>query len=302
MGRPHVALIGSTGYLGQEIVPIFANAANEGQFASFRIFASSASKADALTSLASEKVKVVEVDYSVKETLEGALRGVDVLVSALGIGGTEVVEKNLIHAAVAAGVKVYFPSEWGSDLEISPYSSPLLDRKTQHVEEAREAGLKTVIFVIGLFSELILSPVFGFWTPPNTLNIPDVGSHRVAFTSKNHIVQYALRAVILAFQDPKNFPDKIRVWDEDGTWDEYAVAIERALGTTIDRNYIPRDQLKKDFETQPTIGALANLLTADDLYDYTENHNELLNPGEKYFKRQSIAEHLKESRRSAAPH
>ena len=156
----------------------------------------------------------------------------------------------VIVLAVAAGVKVYFPSEWGSDLEISPYSSPLLDRKTKHVEEAREAGLKTVIFVIGLFSELILSPVFGtfwyhlimidpppppfptrceqendvlclciylgFWTPPNTLNIPDVGSHRVAFTSKNHIVQYALRAVILAFQDPKNFPDKIRVWDEDG--------------------------------------------------------------------------------------
>ena len=74
------------------------------------------------------------------------------------------------------------------------------------------------------------------------------------------------------------------------------MAIEKALGTTINRNYISKDQLKKDFETQPSIGALAKLLTADDLYDYTENHNELLNPGQKYFKRQSIAEHLKESR------
>jgi len=230
MSQPHVALIGSTGYLGQEIVPIFAKAANEGQFASFRIFASSKPKADALASLASEKVKIVTVDYAIKETLEEGLKGVDVLVSALGIGGTEVVEEHLIHAAVAAGVKVYFPSEWGSDLELSTYPSPLLDRKTKHVEDARKAGLKTVIFVIGLFSELILSPVFEFWTPPNTLNIPDAGHHRVAFTSKNHIVQYALRAVILAFQDPQTFPNKIRVWDEDGTLDEYAAAIEEASG------------------------------------------------------------------------
>jgi len=297
MGKPVVALVGSTGYLGQEIVPIFAKAANDGQLDSFKILAGSKPK-DTLTSLVSDKVTIVQVDYTVQESLENALKGVNVLVSALGVVGTEAAEDNLVRAAVAAGVKVYFPSEWGSDLEISPYPSPILGRKQKHVDQARDAGLKTIVFVIGLFSELILSPVFGFWTPPNILNIPDAGHHRVAFTSKNHIVQYALRAVILAFEDPTNFPDKIRVWDDDSTWDDYAKAIEESLGGSspiIHRNVIPKDQLKTNYDTQPSIAALAQLLTADDLYDYTlENHNELLNPGEKYFKRQSIAEHFKE--------
>ncbi len=156
----------------------------------------------------------------------------------------------VIILAVATGVKVYFPSEWGTDLEISPHTSPALARNIKHVEEAREAGLKTVVFVVGMFSDLILSPVFGmscftfmndrppsplsppfqkvrteiimdliylgFWVPPNTLNIPDSGHHRAAFTLKSHIVQYALRAVIVAFEDPANFPNKIRVWDDNG--------------------------------------------------------------------------------------
>ncbi len=55
----------------------------------------------------------------------------------------------------------------------------------------------------------------GFWTPPNTLNIPDAGHHKVAFTSKKHVVQYALQAVLLVFEDPAHFPNKIRVWDDN---------------------------------------------------------------------------------------
>jgi len=287
-------LLGSTGYVGQEIAPVFAKAADEGQFASFRILVGSPPK-DTLLSLASDNVTIVQVDYTTQASLEDALKGVDILVSALGLRGTEIVEKNVVHAAASAGVKVYFPSEWGSDLEISPYKSPLLDRKHKHIAEAREAGLKTVVFVVGLFSESILLPIFGFWTPPNTLNIPDAGHHKVAFTSKKHVVQYALQAVLLVFEDPAHFPNKIRVWDDNRTWDDYALEIESAVGSKINKNYLPRDQLEKDFEIQPGLGGLVKLLTAKDLYDYSENHNELLNPGEKHFKRQSIEENLKET-------
>jgi len=293
MGKPVVALVGSTGYVGQEIAPVFSKAVNDGHLASFKILVGSTPK-DTLTSLVSDKVTIIQIDYASQTSLENALKGVDVLVSALGIRGTDVAEKNLVHAAAAAGVKVYFPSEWGSDLEISSHKSPLIDRKIKHAEEAREAGLKTVVFAVGLFSESILSPIFSFWTPPNTLNIPEAGNHKVAFTSKKHVVQYALQAVILVFEDPVNFPDKIRVWDDNRTWDDYAPEIEEALGTKININYLSKDQLEKDFATQPSLGGLVKLLTANDLYDYSENQNELLNPGQKHFKRQSIAEHLKE--------
>jgi len=72
------------------------------------------------------------------------------------------------------------------------------------------------------------------------------------------------------------------------------------LGTAINRKYITRDQLQKNFDADPSIGALVNLVVADGLYDYSENDNELLNPGQKYFKRQTIAEQVKEATRAAA--
>ena len=89
--------LGSTGYVGQEIAPVFSNAVNDGQLASFKILVGSTPK-DTLTSLVSDKVTIVQIDYANQTSLENALKGVDILVSALGIRGTEVAEKNLVHA------------------------------------------------------------------------------------------------------------------------------------------------------------------------------------------------------------
>ncbi|KAF8333254.1 uncharacterized protein EI90DRAFT_646928 [Cantharellus anzutake] len=209
---------------------------------------------------------------------------------------TKVAQDNLLQAALASKVKVYFPSEWGVDLDISPYPFPALNVKTKHVEEARQAGLKTVVFVVGLFSELILAPIFGCWTAPNAVNIPDSGKRKGVFTCKKHIVQYALRAVILASQDPAKFPDKVRVWDDNRPWDEYVAELEQVLGRELVKNVIPKEQLVQDFATEPSFTGLGRLLTADGLTDYSDNHNELLNPGEKFFKRQTVGETLKEVR------
>ncbi|KAF8330864.1 uncharacterized protein EI90DRAFT_1105358 [Cantharellus anzutake] len=292
--KPVVALVGSTGYLGKSIVPVFAKAANEGQFAAFKILTSSTPK-DELKSAASDKVTIVQVDYASPASLESALEGVDVLVSALGASkSTEAAQKSLVQAAVASKVKVYFPSEWGTDLDVSPYPFPPLDAKTEHVEEARKAGLKTVVFVVGVFSDIILLPISGWFTAPNTVHIPDSGKNKAVFTAKKHIVQYALQAVILAAQDPAKFPDKVRVWDDNRSWDEYTAELEQVLGRELIKNVIPKEQLVQDFAAGPSIGGLGRLLAADGLTDYSDNHNELLNPGEKYFKRQTVGETLKE--------
>ncbi len=60
-----------------------------------------------------DQVKVVKTDYS-EDSLVEAFRGQDVVIST--IGGTAIGEQTtIVEAAVKAGVKRFFPSEFGSD-------------------------------------------------------------------------------------------------------------------------------------------------------------------------------------------
>ncbi|KAH9828600.1 NAD(P)-binding protein [Teratosphaeria destructans] len=59
--------------------------------------------------------KVVEIDYEDRTAVERALHGQDAVVSALGATAMGA-QETLIHASIAAGVKRFFPSEYGCDL------------------------------------------------------------------------------------------------------------------------------------------------------------------------------------------
>lgn len=59
------------------------------------------------------KVKVVDVDFASVESLESALAGQEVVISTVASSALES-QIILIDAAVAAGVKRFIPSEYGS--------------------------------------------------------------------------------------------------------------------------------------------------------------------------------------------
>lgn len=105
-----VALAGATGNLGPAILQALLDAGFE-----VTILSRHASTAvDALPK--HDNQKIVRVDYGNTEDLTAALQGIDVAVSTLASNAIES-QKPLIDAAVAAGVKRYLPSEFGSDLE-----------------------------------------------------------------------------------------------------------------------------------------------------------------------------------------
>lgn len=60
-------------------------------------------------------VKVIKADFASVESLTQALKGQDAVVSAVGTEGL-LGQKELIDGAIAAGVKLFIPSEFGSDL------------------------------------------------------------------------------------------------------------------------------------------------------------------------------------------
>jgi hypothetical protein len=61
-------------------------------------------------------VRTVTVDYNSGESLTAVLRGQDIVVSTVGTPGLQG-QILMIDAAVAAGVKRFLPSEFGSDLD-----------------------------------------------------------------------------------------------------------------------------------------------------------------------------------------
>jgi len=120
-------------------------------------------------------------------------------------------------------------------------------------------------------------------------------------SSKADVAQYAIRAASLAYADPVKFPSRIRVYSDNRTWNEYATIMEGVSGIKLTRKYIPLAELSAAYEASLPAGDLLkiiSLLAAEGVLDSDSapggSSNELLNPGERYFKPKTIDEYAKE--------
>lgn len=102
------------------------------------------------------------MDYTNVSTVTAALNGVDVVVSALGTRdeGITNVKATLLDALVAAKVKVYFPSEFGTNFyKFTNYKHPTFEAKEKHFLQAKERNLNPIRLLTGC----ILECTFGAW-------------------------------------------------------------------------------------------------------------------------------------------
>lgn len=111
-------------------------------------------------------VKLVEVDYGNLAALRTILEGQDVVISTLGdTAGAVAAQEVLILAAIAAGVRRFVPSEFGSDTENERVRSmPFFADKLKHRELLENAAainphFTYSIFVTGPFLDWGLSVV-----------------------------------------------------------------------------------------------------------------------------------------------
>ncbi|KAE8447858.1 hypothetical protein EG329_010087 [Mollisiaceae sp. DMI_Dod_QoI] len=102
----NVAVVGAAGALG---APILKAIVDSGKFSVTVVSRESS------TSTFPSSVKVVKADYNSVDSLTTALKGQDAVVSAVGNEGF-LAQTLLVDAAIAAGVKKFLPSEFGSDL------------------------------------------------------------------------------------------------------------------------------------------------------------------------------------------
>lgn len=109
-------------------------------------------------------MKIVKTDYS-PESLATAFKGQDAVISIVGTSGFADQAK-IIDAAVSAGVKRFFPSEFGSDTSNADVRAivPIFNGKRQVVDylKTKESGtFSWTALITGPFFDWVNDPLAG---------------------------------------------------------------------------------------------------------------------------------------------
>lgn len=123
---PSIALVGATGLVGGHLLTSFLDALASGKLSALRILTTGPIDAPRLAEAAAKSGVIVrKVDYADVGTLEMALSGIDIVVSAMGMGSRSSVESyetskaNLITAAARCGVKVSLWCSWRDEAALT---------------------------------------------------------------------------------------------------------------------------------------------------------------------------------------
>jgi uncharacterized protein YbjT (DUF2867 family) len=142
MSYQNIAIAGATGNLGPTIVQSLVDA-------NFNVtILSQSGKTSNLPSAA----KTIKVDYSSQDSLTNALKNQDVFISTIPQHDTQ---PALIDAAIAAGVKRFIPSEFGSNISGNAKTAalPVFKGKgiTQEYLKQKASEISYTLIVTGLF-------------------------------------------------------------------------------------------------------------------------------------------------------
>lgn len=144
-----VAIAGATGRLGPHVLNALVDAG-------FQVTVLTRSKKPGALDA---DVKVLEVDFTSMDSLAAALKGIDAVVST--IGGTAIDNQTiLIDAAIAAGVKRFIPSEYGTvttnpKVESYPLYSSMTKIRKYLQEKAAAGDLTWTVLACGCFLDFM---------------------------------------------------------------------------------------------------------------------------------------------------
>ncbi|CAI6339383.1 unnamed protein product [Periconia digitata] len=181
MSLKNVALIGASGNLGPAILSNLADA-------SFNVTIISR---EGSASTFPSNFKVVRADFSSHDSLVAAFKGQDVVIAAVASHALDQQPK-IVDAAIAAGVKRFVPSEFGSNT-IDPKLNelvPIFGPKLAAVDylKSKEDAISWTAFITGPFFDWGLKVgFFGIDGKTKTAKVVDGGKGRWSGTTLNTI-------------------------------------------------------------------------------------------------------------------
>lgn len=305
MTKKTVAVVGINGAIGKDLLEVLTSHKPEYFNYPIRAITRDISK----TNSPPEGVELKEASFNDPEALKKALDSVDVVIDLTSSG---VSSSPLIDAAVATGVKLYFPSEYGSSHSKSKYPNPY-KVKEQTVSYARDKGLKAVQLHSGFFADWELAnPAYsGVFPSQNLYRKIEGGDFQISLTFIRDIA-YSLSE--LAHLDPSQIPDEVFV-ESDSVTDNYIAELwEKYNSVKLTVENVSKNQIEKEAEeanskfdkdiVEDLMGFLVitRASSVDGSNDHSINgHNELVNPGEKNFKWTKVSNEAKRFMTGEAP-
>lgn len=181
-----VALAGASGYVGKA----FAKAFLDVNAFQLRILTRPESIESApLQELKSRGASLHAVNYEDEASIVKALEGVDVLVSTVAGSALVSAQVPLIKAAKAAGVKTFFPSEYGSVFE-DENPSPVIQGKKTVLKTAKEVGLPITALSNGGFPEYCFIPPLGYSFAEKKVTVWGDGNDKASWTTVRSVADW----------------------------------------------------------------------------------------------------------------
>jgi hypothetical protein len=306
MGRPVIAIVGSFGYVGSFLTPAFLDALISGRVKEVRILASSKALVEGEKGVALKDVgaTVVVVNFGRKETLVAALKGVDVVICAMGTGpGSVEARRLLLEAMVMTGVDVYFPSEWGTNhydtKRMGGLDHTVFAEKKEHwMEVGLKPGLKRVRFHCGM----IMESTFGTWAgldcKKGVWRVPGNGETPIAFTAAKDIGRFAVEAALLAFSEPGKIPEALEVVGDTASLKDCATLMDAVSGKKTKLHMLSyQDALTKQTTSKDFLSIFPLLFQAGalNLKRGEANGNAILNPNEEIWQLVKLADFARQT-------
>ncbi|KAJ4007366.1 hypothetical protein NW752_007655 [Fusarium irregulare] len=217
----NIAIVGASGSIGKIILSALAST----NFMT-TVLVRKESKATYPTN-----VKVRPTDFS-EDDLTEALKGQDVLISALGVEGFDQQQK-LVDAAVRAGVERFLPSEFSSSSEDPVVLGllPLFEVKKnliEYLKSKEKDGLSwTGLATGGLFDWGLDNGFLGYDIKNRTAKIWDDGNKKFTLTNEKQLAQ----AVISTLNHPEETRNRyLYVYSVVTTQNEILQSLEKATG------------------------------------------------------------------------
>ncbi|XP_016441971.1 phenylcoumaran benzylic ether reductase TP7-like [Nicotiana tabacum] len=253
--KSKVLIIGGTGYIGKFVVEASAKSGHP-TFALVReSTVSDPVKGKIVDNFKNLGVTILHGDLYDHESLVKAIKQVDVVISTMGM--MQLADQVKVIAAIkeAGNIKRFLPSEFGMDVDktnaVEPAKSAFAVKS--QIRRAIEAEGIPYTYVscncfAGYFLPTMVQP--GATAPPrDKVIIPGDGNVKAVFNEEHDIGTYTIKAV----DDPRTLNKTLYIKPPKNTlsFNELVAVWEKMIGKTLEKIYIPEEQILKDIETSP---------------------------------------------------
>ncbi|PNX78660.1 isoflavone reductase-like protein, partial [Trifolium pratense] len=253
--KSKILVLGGTGYIGKFIVEASAKAGHP-TFALIREnTVSHPEKSKLIESFKSYGVTLLYGDLSDHESLIKAVKQVDVVISTLG--GAQVNDQVKLIAAIkeAGNIKRFLPSEFGIDVDrhhaVEPVAS-FFAQKAQIRRAIEAEGIPYTYVSSNAFAGYFLPTLAqqNVTVPPrDKVVILGDGNVKGVYVTEEDIGTYTIKAV----DDPRTLNKTIYFRPPANvlTFNELVSIWENKIKSTLEKIYVPEDQLLKSIQESP---------------------------------------------------